>query len=344
MAFESIDNGVEHVPAVDLARVAGLDPLGLDPVMNHLPGLNRDADEGMLLAATQRAVDEIRYRDEMSSEEACASLRDVSMLAMSLQRHGVEPMSSIAGLDTAMLRLGDIVGTVPIMTVASYAAGNPRGGRERTFTGSDAERAFIEDLRSSYVPLEIAAATLGDVQLPDRGTTRQLDQALQDAEAATAAMVASIYNSRKRIPFEAFTNDIRPYFEPIVMQGRVLHAANGAQLPLAVLEPMLFGHGDPVRDRFLRENIPYLTAMQRAQLRHFEYVNDGRSVATCSDTQVQERLRHINQNLYVFRGRHLVVAQGNFALRGAGAMGSGSFGMDDVAAVFHESAARRQTL
>jgi hypothetical protein len=139
----------------------------------------------------------------------------------------------------------------------------------------------------------------------------------------------------KKVPPEFFTYQLRKYFDPIEINGNTLLGPGGAQLPLLVLDYILWGV-DANDDRYLKfysENKVYLLPMYikivdqlSEQLHHRSLLSHFKN-----SPMPKKAIINILQKLKSFRYPHLKIATENFELRNNNDIGSGAYRPDILA-------------
>lgn len=311
-------------------QVASLDPLKTDQIMEYLPELNSQGDIDAIREATQYATAGTEALAMPSRAEALATIRDLDFLASSLMRHGEQPLDTIPGLEAQLIRMGAVANTVPRGTVFTYAAANPNGERRRSFTGSHEEEAFIDSVTRSIIALDGAVEGLGKTSL---GNDARLSQALWRSGEAMDEMIDSIVQVRRTVSPEFFTFQMRPYFEPLVINGESLTGAGGAQMQLVAVDRMLWGCEDksPDYEGFFAENFIYLTPVQQEALSDYVRVNGDKSIVGWLNEnpgqypETTDAAIDLLKKIKKFRYPHRRIAQDNFKLRPNDAVGSGTY-------------------
>ncbi|HCH34925.1 MAG: PrnB [Candidatus Saccharibacteria bacterium GW2011_GWC2_48_9] len=329
MSIESIPLSRESFTYHDIAE---LDPLSLDEIMILLPELNRRQDVESINTVLSEVVCTSQY-NVVSQEDALAALRDLDFLASSLLRHGAQPLQSVDGLEGELMRLGNVAGTIPRGTVFTYASINPLDERMRSFTGTTEEALFIDSVRNGTLALDLALTSLSDKSMYD---DEGMAEALTTSAAAMDTMIASIINVYHTITPEFFSEQMRPYFEPLVIGGRKFTGAGGAQMQLLAIDRVLWGNNetDPEYQGFFNENYEYLTPTQKESLGHFLTRNSQTTLVEWLEShpdeypQMRQETVSLLRKIKKFRYPHRRVAKGNFNIRKKGAVGSGSYTPD----------------
>lgn len=311
------------VPELDAyTKISHLDPLGMDDFFTLLPEINQAKDTEAISTSIEVAIDRALNIDFFDRFTATATLRDFDFLLSSAVRHGLDPVNHYPGLAELLVTLGRVAETVPRGTVTTYAVVNPIGERQRTFTGSDTERIFIDAVARGAVALEGALETLANVD--ELAGMRSINTSLD-------VMISSIVAVKRNVSPEFFTNELRPYFDPIEIQGRKYLGAGGAQLQFVALDFALWGvdDDDAMYRGYFDENKDYLTAAQKEYLASIIDSNNGQSLITSlvqnPRPEVATECLEVLKKLKKFRYPHRKVARDNFQLRGPGDVGSGSY-------------------
>lgn len=327
-----------YIPSHDKYRyTSDLDPLQLDGFFQDLPKINEESDLQSIYDALVDAVGRIDYSTIVDEESALAALRDLDFIASSYLRHGRDPIQDVPGLEAVMVMLGDMAGTVPRGTVVTYAMVNPSGSRERSFTGSAEESLFIGSVRTSSVVLEHAL---------QRFTTDEPAIALSELESGLQVMVDSVIAVKRGLSPTYFSDELRPYFDPLVIEGRKYLGAGGAQLQLVAFDYVLWGADDPdtMYNEYFAENKDYLSPNQRNLLGEIMEAQGDRSLLARlveePDSEAAEASLGVLKMLKKFRYPHRKMAQDNFKVRPEGKLGSGSYTTDilDVLVIKTEEA------
>lgn len=297
-----------------------LDPLNMDETLLILPSLNSTKDVGKIILATEASLDQLP--DELNEEESIAALRDFDFLVSSLIRHGVEPVDSVHGLNEGLQHIAAITHTVPRGSVSTYTTANPIDERMRTFTGTAEEKVFITEVTNSARALDTAMYSFG---------TDGYATGLHNTSQALDTMIRSILIVKKEVSPEFFTNNLRPYFDAMTVNGQRYLGSGGAQLQLVGIDFLLWGVNDPNQtyQAFFNENFAYMTPRQRESVSKALAKHDGMSIvdhlSTFRDPQMAEDAISTLRKIRKFRFPHRKIAVDNFKLRSKDAVGSGSY-------------------
>lgn len=305
-------------------RVRELDPLEVDSQLRDLPALNGSAD----IDAISTIVDDAVSRLDVTTydkDSATAAMRDLDFLLSSSLRHGVDLVVEGGRIESVLLGLGKIACMIPRGTVSTYALANPRGERERSFTGSPEERLFIESVRSGAESVESSLETyVNEGKLVG----------LAAMENSISHMITSIIDVKRGVSPTYFTGQLRPYFDPLTIGGESYAGSGGAQLQFIAVDYLLWGVDcdNPVYQDYFADNVRYLSPEQRAYLELGIYNNDGKSILRSAvednDGQLSEQAIRVLQGLKKFRYPHRKLARDNFKIRPDGSVGSGIYTTD----------------
>lgn len=315
---------------LDHDRVRAADPLGLDAVLRRLPEVNRAGDVDTL-AGWLAGVAE-RGDPGFPVEEATAALRDAGMLLASLRRAGVDPLSVVPSVEPALLGWAARTGMVPRDTVVHYGLWNPVGERERRFTDDGPqEGALIQSVRVSCRLLPLAGAAL-DVAWRHGETTPSGLAALAVMRAAVRCFGAEFTRVRGIVHPHFFMDELRPYFEPVVIAGTAYHGPAAAFIPMYLVDGLLWGGGETL-STLHHEALTY----GRPEWRHArERIADRQPVATRLAERVAQATPELTAALELaddamhalmrFRGQHVTTARQAYGSPGARYRhGSGGF-------------------
>ncbi|WP_079408582.1 monodechloroaminopyrrolnitrin synthase PrnB family protein [Streptomyces sp. 3211] len=299
------------------AAITSRDPLNLDQFLGKLPLLNEVADIRPIRAEVERLIPSLEQASRLSYVDALAAMRDIGMIVGSLQRHESHDPFADLDLQRAMLELGRRTGMVPRDTVLHYCWWNPTGSRMRTFTGDERERRLIQATAIALKDIETAARNL--VRLPELNISDP-EYAIRCRTAGQSIHEAAqtVHLSRSGLDARHFAVELRPYYEPIQIAGKEYDAPAAAQVPLYLIDQMMWGHGEPevdlysLRDGLSRYGLPiwretFLDSLTRKPL--IKQMIQEIEASTPWDNGPAQRsaegLLLVAQALLTFRGRHI---------------------------------------
>jgi hypothetical protein len=321
--------------------VSMLDPLGFDQYfVNGAFSRLATADDIHPLAeflsdvVSVVSLSDVTLLDEVS---AMAAARDLNMLASVVTRFGV-PMHKFSHLEELLLILARKTNEVPTDTVFGYGLRNPTGPRQRSFTRTDEETMFIESFSNGMNGLVVTLSGLESVQSMKFSDSRYALLVTESVQYLQQ-MQEAILVVRKGITPDFFTNRLRPFFDPKTIRGQTYFAAGGAQMPVTMIDLLLWGVEDVDRTyvSYRNENFRYLPRSYRSKVEVFMRMPSIlKSVRALTEQPVPaseirttltsiESLQELANQLIRFRGPHLSVAKANMRIRTEGSLGSGGY-------------------
>jgi hypothetical protein len=307
------------------SKVRDLDPLQLDSFFATLPDINEQGDVETIVHEVHRALSIAAIENEIDGHTALACLRDLDFLLSSSLRHGRNLIPEIDQLEDILIMLGERADTIPRGTVTTYGMANPTDERQRSFTGSEIEATFIKSVSDGAYALEDAMETYAY-----RGRLA----GLQSIDRGLDVMIDSIVTVRRQVSPEYFTNVLRPYFEPLVINNTEYHGSGGAQLQFIAIDFLLWGLDDDSEEysEYFMNNLSYLSSQQRLHLGRSMSMHNGESLLTYlknnDDPEMADACLSVLKKLKKFRLPHKRVAEDNFKLRTKDQVGSGSYRTD----------------
>jgi hypothetical protein len=306
-------------------EIRRLDPLRAEAVLLQVPAMNRARDVPALVGALRAIAPEASQVGTFAPVACLAAMRDLGIFLGSLKRHGVEPLAALPSLATPLLLLGRGADMVPRDTVYHYGPWNPPGPRQRMYTGEPDEDVLIHAVRTAAPAL--ASCLVGLEQALDLPLESGAFVATcQRSEAHLQAMVESIDFVRVALTPLFFARTLRPYFEPVTIDGREYLGPAAANLPLYLVDHLLWSsdHHDVQHLTFQQETVQHAPAPERDL---FARQEGQPSLATRLVAALRAVAGHANQALrasteavcglirvlLTFRGRHLVLARREYA-------------------------------
>lgn len=311
-------------------EIASLDPLSIDQYL-HLISQDKPAKE-KLRDVIDRCLELIKSIDhKWGVTESTAALRDLEFLiAKYVCISGDQNITSrIPDLEDILLRLGTVCRTIPRGTVYTYALFNPPGQRLRRFTDDQQEVIFIKSVFDSIIVFDHIFELLVDIQISDHMVMFKVLHEINDQLTNLIPKILSVYHA---VSPDFFTYKMRPHFDPIFIRGNRYLGPGGSQLPLLILDNILWG-SDLDDDRyhsFYNDNIPYIHPVyQELGRRSLEYLG-GKSLVTyfSNHEAIKKTLKKVSITLNSFRYPHLKIAMQNFQLRSSDDVGSGNYQPD----------------
>jgi hypothetical protein len=302
------------------SEIAPLDPLRADTTLARLPRWNANADVHAMVEALASLAPRARAAAALGPLAACAAMRDVGMFLSSLRRHGVQPLEAVPAIGPALVALGDVCGMVPRDTVYHYGPWNPAGARQRCFTQDANEAGLIHCVRSAAPGLEKAIEELMAARDVDPADP-EFATLCREASVAVTAMVDSINFARQHVDVVFFAQVLRPYFEPIVVDGHSYMGPAAAHLPLSIVDHLTWGSDcpDPIYREFQEHAAKYTVVRWRelvegtgGQSSLVTRVIDALDATASPPPELLEAataLHAVLRVLLAFRGRHKILAE-----------------------------------
>ena len=197
---------------------------------------------------------------------------------------------------------------------------------------------FIDSFTEGMNSLIVTLAALETVQTMSLENGRY-SLLLKEAVFGFQKMSESILNVRKHITPDFFTHKLRPFFEPKTVRGKTYFAAGGAQMPVTVVDLILWGveDSDRVYVGYRSENLRYLPRFYQAEVESiFQFpsiqqavsLEMGHDIPKNAKENVRSSLAALKEfadQIIRFRAPHLGVAKANMKIRSAGSVGSGGY-------------------
>jgi hypothetical protein len=301
-------------------RVWQLDPLGADGPLHQLRRMNARADLAAIVNLLRDLLPTTGQVARYTEGDCLAVMRDLGLLLGSTRRHGVEPVEAVPRVEPILVALAARTHLVPRDTLQHYVMWSaPEGVRARMYTGDPMEAQLKAAVRVSMPPLAQAiriCARLRALEPSDHAFTACLDELTHRLAPLATAITAVL----ETVTPEYFARALRPYFEPVRVNGTAYLGPAAAHLPLPLIDLTLWAsdRGCAEYEAFWRESIPYTLPMWRDL---FESWAGGTSLvtrvaaawaATGGTTRVRAAtaaLARALRCLVAFRGRHLRIAR-----------------------------------
>jgi hypothetical protein len=252
------------------AEIAELDPLAATQVLGRLPAMNKARDVPALVRSLRGLLPGVKHLQHWN---ALAAMRDLGFLLGSLKRHdGVEPLELLPELESLLLRLGGAVDMPPRDTLLHFSVWNPGAPRTRTYTGLPDELALIESTRMAYTAVEHAISWLERLYETPLGAP-EFVSLCSPVRAGLQRLVDAIIHSHRFVSPTVFAQELRLFFEPVHIGGELYLGPGAVELPLFVLDFILWGTrsaGSSTQATFREGLLPYVLPRMRACFRRYE--------------------------------------------------------------------------
>lgn len=261
--------------------IADLDPLGADARLQKLPEINARQDINAIARILEEIIPTFETVQLQTQNESAATMRDLGMFLGSLKRHGVEPTEIIPKLEPILVVLSQQTNMVPRDTLLHYSIWNPKGIRQRKYTSYEDETHLIASASIAVPKLETAIANLVDLHSIPVDTPEFLELCKQ-CTTNLMGMVEAIVYAIKNVSRQRFATELRPYFDPILIQGREYLGPGAVEMPLFVFDHLLWStdNTDRQHKQFQNGFLPYVLPKYR-QL-HADFQNQPSLVTKVS--------------------------------------------------------------
>jgi len=338
--------------------IAGADPIGANQTFLGLPALNERQDTEGIRESLNRAVTRVQSLSGSNFIDCSAAIRDISILAASLVRFGIEPADCVSGFSEVLMALSNsTLAQIPRDSFIDYTSRNPSDTRERTFTSLPQEKIFIDSLRRGMAALNLCLLNVLTVCIYPF-SSKEFKTYFSAATESFRTMIDAIVQVKKGITPEVFTHQIRPFFEPFRVGDRVFSAPSGAEMSILNIDQIIWGSDceDELYTFYFQANIIRLPAVYQEIS---QAVTGKKSLITLlkdrmalgiplsheERTSIQELHRFLTR-MYSFRMTHYKVAEENVILRQQGAgqevKGSSGFGLVETKYVLDQTIKCRQ--
>ncbi|MFE9423965.1 monodechloroaminopyrrolnitrin synthase PrnB family protein [Kitasatospora sp. NPDC006697] len=309
------------------AEVAAADPLGADGLLATLPEVNERADLGRLGDILAQLTETAGRVGLESTSDRLAAVRDIGMTLGSFKRYGVEPLTVVPGAEQLLLRLGAQTAMVPRDTVLHYGAWNPRGPRQRMYTGAAEEDVLIHSVRAGAMAIERSALGLAELAHLDPAGAEYL-AVLQRAAEDFAVLPAQIGLVAEKVPpAEFFMLRLRPYMEDVLVNGRSYYGPAAAHVPLYLIDHLLWSSDrvDPehvaLHQELMDYGLPEWIRLYRKRQGSESVVTQvvrallaARREASAELLAAGRAVGELLRALVVFRGRHLRLVRDSYTV------------------------------
>jgi monodechloroaminopyrrolnitrin synthase len=288
---------------------------------------NRDNDPSAIIGVIESF--DPNTVENMDVIGARAATRDFGMLASALVKINQSPQLP-QKLQDILISLSRVTNEVPRDTVFSYGPRNSDSAHQRRFTDREEEKMFITgfsngmgSLKSSLIDLEKGYKDISD--------GKETSESLVLAKTNLEGMRMAIVDVMRKVPPEIFTHELRPYFDPIEIEGKSYLAPGGAQMPLLLVDQMVWG-SDCAHEGYtgyVKENMIYSPPSLRDC--HAQMQMRPSLVTIALERKNPAFTRQVLDILHTIKGfrmPHRKVADANFKLRNANAVGSGGYKPD----------------
>ena len=276
-------------------RIASLDPLRGDALMQNVPVFNRKKDIIQLVLLLVDLLPTHNEAEAFDAYEANAAVRDIGILIGSVKRHGVEPVNVIPHLEEKMNLLAAKNGLPPRDTLLHYTIWNPTNHRRRTYTGTDDESYLIDSVVVAMDPL---VAAIGLLEQLHRTPMQSPGYAgiCGEVQQVFGKVVEGVVMARRFVSPAYFANELRLYFDPIHLNSRTYLGPGAVEMPMFVFDHLLWSSDCPDAEyrTFKETYVPYLHHDMRRTYRAF----DGKASLVTQACRHADECGQLSQAVY----------------------------------------------
>ena len=310
--------------------IASLDPLELDSELKSLPNLNFAKDIKSLNDLLDKAILTASSLDLENLSIAHACLRDIGFLISALRKTGVQPALENNSLEKLLLKLGAVTGTVPRETSYHYGICNPTNHRQRVFTSFPDELGLINGVRVFSKGLEEILVDLLQLKFNLSHKIPSSFDFLNRILIKLGETLKEAGDEMKRINPRIFSYELRPYFDPILIDGIAYVGPGGGQVPLLVIDNILFAFeldDSHIYKVFSNEGVKYLTPeLQAVYEKHTNLPSIVSLAKSVKSHGVTDFLINFLNELIRYRQVHYKVAMNALSDKNKGNYETGSAG------------------
>ena len=315
------------------------DPLNVNEIMRSLPFLNEREDIEALKALLSELLSRFDSLTVTSPIDACAVVRDIGFVMSSIRKAGIQPQTVNDGLSARMLGLSKITGMVPRDTVYHYSIWNPEGRYQRLFTNFDDEKGLIKSVRLSIVELEECIDKLTKA-IAIRPFAADFSDYLLAANTSLRNSIGTLAIAIKQVHPRIFSVNLRPYFDPIDIDGKSYIASGGGQIPMFLVDKMVWVENDRsdlqnAYFNFINESAVYLPPFLRVAFNSTcnglpltGMLAEAKSRGLTVDSKNELAVKMLLKNLIAFRQAHAHYAAKSFTPENIGRYKTGSGGFE----------------
>lgn len=239
-------------------HICALDPLGFDQYLTDIPQYNNVGDTGELVRLLYKIIPHPDKLENYNYLEAAAVMRDLGIIMGSLKRFDIEPVEVVPELDYILAELAETSGMPPRDTLLHYTFWNPQGSRLRTYTGTSDEKELIQSVRMAMPTLEKAIfklQTLQQISPLDSEYKTICIKARENFED----MIKGILHARSHVSPVFFAKELRLYFDPIQLYGKIFLGPGAVEMPVFVFDHILWSNDTQSEDyiKFKETYLPY---------------------------------------------------------------------------------------
>lgn len=233
-------HGITHQTCLSIAH---LDPLSAVSSLKDLAECNGTGNVNGIITLFRKLLPTAATINKSDFNQRMAMMRDLGMCLGSLKRHGLEPVEAVPDAELVLLRIAHGTNMPPRDTLLHYSIWNPQGPAMRLYTGSDCEAEIVRSLQNSIPPLEMALYAFEKMYAMDITDVR-FSSLCEDVSEHLDALIRAIVSVYKKVPSSYFLNELRPYYEPIMVDGTSYSGPGAVEIPLFLVDHALWACDD----------------------------------------------------------------------------------------------------
>jgi hypothetical protein len=247
-------------------RVANANPLDAHEILKKLAICNEDKKVGEIIILFRQILPTILRVQDFDFFDKMAAMRDIGMFLGSLKRHGLEPLKSVPEAEMVLLELAKDTDMPPRDTLLHYSVWNPANENVRTFTTSFREVEIIKSLQLAIPPLEKALYALEKMYNLEI-TSQEFGDFCESVVNEMEFLIDAIVSVYRKVPPLYFLEDLRPYYEPVLVAGKSYSGPGAVEIPLFLVDEVLWASDNyrqeylDMKERGLPNMLPHWRAM-----------------------------------------------------------------------------------
>ncbi|MFM8912204.1 MAG: monodechloroaminopyrrolnitrin synthase PrnB family protein [Flammeovirgaceae bacterium] len=241
--------------------------------------LNKNGDASEIVSFLYASLPSPDILETYSYEDSIAAMRDIGIFIGILKRFGVEPVQAIPELEYVLLVLMVKTNLPPRDTIMHYSFWNPDGLRMRTYSEWPDEKELIISVKIAIEDLIESIVNLAELNEIDTNDPLFVGKCAE-TRSKLESMVKGIVHSKRNVNPAIFYNELRPYFDPIVVDYNKTYFGPGAvEMPMFVFDHLLWSCDlvDQTFTNFKEGYLPYNLPFIRDTFKSF---NDKPSLVT----------------------------------------------------------------
>ncbi|MFQ3576066.1 MAG: monodechloroaminopyrrolnitrin synthase PrnB family protein [Cytophagales bacterium] len=246
---------IEHDPE----KIQSLDIMNMDENWSDFHSMNKSKDIGSILELLKSKVYLLPQIEVLSYFDSIALMRDLGIFIGVIKKLGFEPVFLFPKLNDILLELAEKTNLPPRDTLSHYTLWNPDGPRMRTYTGEQQEKDLITSVKIAFPDLLLSIKLLDNLYAKDY-FGEEFDQACYVVKESLESMIDGVVYAKKTVSPEFFANELRHYYEPILVDRQELYIGPGAvEMPMFLVDHILWNCDldDNEYTQFKKGYLPY---------------------------------------------------------------------------------------